>query len=57
VTLQRIAEQLSNAGVPVFLADAKGDLSGSAPPVSPRKSCKARLEKMGITDWQPRPTR
>jgi DNA helicase HerA-like ATPase len=28
VTLQRIAEQLSNAGVPVFLADAKGDLSG-----------------------------
>jgi hypothetical protein len=28
VTLQRIAEQLSNVGVPVFLADAKGDLSG-----------------------------
>ena len=28
VTLQRMAEQLSAAGVPVFLADAKGDLSG-----------------------------
>ena len=28
VTLQRMAEQLSLAGVPVFLADAKGDLSG-----------------------------
>ncbi|MBK6842477.1 MAG: DUF853 family protein [Gemmatimonadetes bacterium] len=27
-TLQLIAEQLSNAGVPVFMADIKGDLSG-----------------------------
>jgi DNA helicase HerA-like ATPase len=27
-TLQLIAEQLSNAGVPVFLADVKGDVSG-----------------------------
>jgi len=27
-TLQLLAEQLSNAGVPVFLADVKGDLSG-----------------------------
>ena len=29
-TLQLIAEQLSNAGVPVFLADVKGDVSGIA---------------------------
>jgi DNA helicase HerA-like ATPase len=29
-SLQLIAEQLSNAGVPVFLADIKGDLSGIA---------------------------
>ena len=28
VTLQVLAEQLSDAGVPVFLADIKGDLSG-----------------------------
>ena len=28
VTLQRIAERLSKNGVPVFLADVKGDLSG-----------------------------
>src|SRR3954470_18703660 len=27
-TLQLLAEQLSNAGVPVFLADVKGDVSG-----------------------------
>jgi len=29
-TLQLMAEQLSNAGVPVFLADVKGDVSGIA---------------------------
>lgn len=29
-TLQRLAEQLSEQGVPVFLADVKGDLSGMA---------------------------
>src|SRR4051794_19848008 len=29
-TLQRLAEQLSEYGVPVFLADIKGDLSGMA---------------------------
>ena len=29
-TLQLMAEQLSDAGVPVFLADVKGDLSGLA---------------------------
>src|ERR1700727_312272 len=31
-TLQGIAEQLSSAGVPVFVADVKGDLSGVAEP-------------------------
>ena len=31
-TLQLLAEQLSNAGVPVFAADIKGDLSGIASP-------------------------
>lgn len=30
ITLQVLAEQLSNAGVPVFLADIKGDVSGMA---------------------------
>ncbi|MGD8201967.1 helicase HerA-like domain-containing protein [Ornithinimicrobium sp. W1679] len=32
VTLQVLAEQLSDAGVPVFLADIKGDLTGMASP-------------------------
>jgi DNA helicase HerA-like ATPase len=31
-TLQLIAEQLSDHGVPVFLADIKGDVSGLAAP-------------------------
>ena len=31
-TLQGLAEQLSTAGVPVFVADVKGDLSGIAEP-------------------------
>jgi uncharacterized protein len=31
-TLQVLAEQLSSAGVPVFAADIKGDLSGVATP-------------------------
>src|SRR4051794_19575558 len=31
-TLQLLAEQLSDAGVPVFLADIKGDVSGMAAP-------------------------
>ena len=54
VTLQRVAEQLSLAGVPVFLADAKGDLSGLGAAGVASDKLKARLEKMGVTDWQPR---
>jgi DNA helicase HerA-like ATPase len=41
-TLQLLAEQLSSAGVPVFAADIKGDLSGIA---SPGSSSPALLER------------
>jgi len=54
VTLQRIAEQLSGAGVPVFLADAKGDLSGLGAAGVASEKLQARLDKLGIKDWQPR---
>ena len=49
-TLQLMAEQLSAAGVPVFLADVKGDLSGLAAPGEPsdRASSSARAET-GVT--------
>ncbi len=51
-TLQLIAEQLSAAGVPVFLADIKGDLSGLAAPGEPGDKVSARARDTG-DDWQP----
>ena len=53
VTLQRMAEQLSAAGVPVFLADAKGDLSGLGAAGAASEKLQKRLDKLGIKDWQP----
>jgi DNA helicase HerA-like ATPase len=52
-TLQLMAEQLSAAGVPVFAADIKGDLSGIASPGQPSDKLSARTQKLG-QDWQPR---
>ncbi|WP_303972620.1 helicase HerA-like domain-containing protein [Streptococcus merionis] len=54
VTLKVIAEQLSLAGVPVFLADIKGDLTSLATPGEVTEKLAARLEKLGITDFEPR---
>jgi hypothetical protein len=51
-TLQLMAEQLSMAGVPVFAADIKGDLSGLASPGEPGEKIAARAEGIG-QDWQP----
>ena len=53
VTLQRMAEQLSQAGVPVFLADAKGDLSGLGAAGAASEKLQKRLDNLGIKDWQP----
>jgi len=53
VTLQKMAEAFSSIGVPVFLADVKGDLSGIAMAAVPSEKLSARLEKIGVTDWQP----
>jgi DNA helicase HerA-like ATPase len=53
VTLQRIAEQLSLAGVPVFLADAKGDLSGLGAAGVAGEKLQKRLDALGISGWQP----
>ena len=55
VTLQGIAESFSAAGVPVFLADVKGDLSGIAMPGSSTfkhaDKLEARAKELGITDY------
>jgi hypothetical protein len=55
VTLQGIAESFSKAGVPVFLADVKGDLAGIAMPGSPTfkhaDKLESRAKELGITDY------
>ena len=50
-TLQLITEQLSAAGVPVFVADIKGDLSGLAAPGEPGDRITKRAADTG-DDWQ-----
>ncbi len=51
-TLQLITEQLSAQGVPVFVADVKGDLSGLAMPGAANEKLGARATEVGWT-WQP----
>ncbi|MDG5488456.1 DUF853 domain-containing protein [Sphingomonas sp. BGYR3] len=55
VTLQGMAEGLSRAGVPVFVSDVKGDLSGMAMAGSPTAKTHApftaRAAEIGITDY------
>jgi DNA helicase HerA-like ATPase len=50
-TLQVMAEQLSAQGVPVFLADVKGDLSGVSQPGQAGDRLAARTQSIGQT-WQ-----
>ncbi|MBI4986788.1 MAG: DUF853 family protein [Rhodocyclales bacterium] len=51
VTLQRLAEQFSAIGVPVFLADVKGDLSGLGAAGVASDKLKQRLDQLGVADW------
>ncbi|MGB7450003.1 MAG: helicase HerA-like domain-containing protein [Ornithinimicrobium sp.] len=52
VTLQLMAEQLSAQGVPVFLADVKGDLSGLATPSAGHAKIDQRMAGLE-QDWTP----
>ncbi len=52
VTLQVLAEGFARIGVPVFLADVKGDLAGLSQPISPHPKIDERLEKIGIEDFE-----
>jgi DNA helicase HerA-like ATPase len=58
ITLQVLAEQFSRIGVPVFLADVKGDLSGISQPGQMSEKLGARLEKLGLPapQWRGCPT-
>ena len=50
VTMKVMAESFSDMGVPVFLADVKGDLSGVCQPGSDSGSVHDRLEKLALGD-------
>jgi DNA helicase HerA-like ATPase len=52
-TLQLMAEQLSAQGVPVFVADIKGDLSGIAVPGTKTPGIEDRLRGMDAP-WEPK---
>ena len=51
VTLQILAEGFCDAGVPVFAADVKGDLSGIAMAGEPKDALIERAQKMGFEDY------
>ncbi len=52
VTLKVIAEDFSDMGVPVFVADVKGDLSGMCESGSPNKHILRSIENMGIEGFE-----
>lgn len=56
VTLQILAENFSQAGVPVFLADVKGDVSGLGKPAKPHPKIDERIETIGIEGYSMQPS-
>ncbi len=52
VTLQILAENFSKAGVPVFLADVKGDVSGVGKEAKPHPKIDERINTIGIENYQ-----
>ena len=51
VTLKVLAESFSDMGVPVFVADIKGDLSGMCKEGAENKHIRRSIDTMGITDF------
>jgi DNA helicase HerA-like ATPase len=56
VTLMTIAEGFSRIGVPVFLADVKGDVAGLARAGATNDKLQQRIATIGVPDWQPQAT-
>lgn len=52
ITLKVLAESFSEAGVPVFLADVKGDIGATALPGESNESLENRLNKLGIENFE-----
>lgn len=53
ITLQSMAERLSFAGVPVFMADVKGDLSGMGAVGNPSEKLLKRIAELGLEGFTP----
>ncbi len=53
VTLRVLAEHFSRIGVPVFMADVKGDLSGMACPGGDHPKVVERAQLLGLTEFSP----
>lgn len=51
VTLQTLAEGFSKAGVPVFMADVKGDLSGMSQLAGDNKKVQERITLLGLNEY------
>ena len=52
ITMKVMAESFSDMGVPVFLADIKGDLSGMCRPGADTEDMRARIERFGLEGFQ-----
>jgi hypothetical protein len=52
VTLQTLAEAFSNIGVPCFMSDIKGDLSGISQPGGGNAKVEERVSLLGLDDFQ-----
>lgn len=55
VTLMTLAEGFSRIGVPVFLADVKGDVSGLAAAGSTSDTLQARIDRIGVDGYRNEP--
>ena len=53
VTLMTLAEGFSRIGVPVFMADVKGDVAGLAVPGTASDKLLAQVKEIGAEDWAP----
>lgn len=52
ITLKVMAESFSDLGVPVFLADVKGDLSGMCQPGVDSENMQKRIDRFGIDGFE-----
>ncbi|MBQ4381752.1 MAG: DUF853 family protein [Oscillospiraceae bacterium] len=60
ITMKVLAESFSDAGVPVFLCDVKGDVSGLCQPGAKSDGMEKRIDKFGLRDvfsYRPYPVR